>query len=181
MNNAYLIYNMCNLVTFNIICKCEVRLMTFPPKFFDVLKTNNYYLCRGVAIGETVRLYESSRVSFYFHNVYLAARGVPCIFISENKESKCITTCIDCYIESEFLKSQSTSKQLSKWQQSGLSFIITCTVYVTPFVEPGSTFCWVGWKGFHPCMIDIKQSSACSITVKWARVSVQFMYIKSIF
>ena len=69
-----------------VFCKNEVLLMTFPPKFFDVLKTNNYYLCRGVVIGETVRLYESSRVSFYFHNVYLAARGVPCIFISEKKK-----------------------------------------------------------------------------------------------
>ena len=50
----------------NYLCFCEkeVRLMTFPPKFFDVLKTNKHYLCRGVAIGETVRLYESSRVSF---------------------------------------------------------------------------------------------------------------------
>ena len=47
-----------------VFCENEVRLMTFPPKFFDVLKTNKHYLCRGVAIGETVRLYESSRVSF---------------------------------------------------------------------------------------------------------------------
>lgn len=39
-----------------------IKQMTFPLKFTDNLLTGKFYLIKAVSIGDTIRLYETSRV-----------------------------------------------------------------------------------------------------------------------